>query len=219
MLSTVLSGHVSLPELIALLLSSLFVIFVTMPVHEFFHAFAAYKLGDNTAKYSGRLTLNPLAHIDILGAVLIILVGFGFAKPVPVNQYNFKNPKRDMAIVGLAGPLSNFVLAFILFIISTIFGYFNQVFLYLFFFYAGYINIVLASFNLIPLPPMDGSRVLFAVLPDRIYYKIQAYERQIYYIVLALALFGFLDGVTGVISGVLLNICEFIINGIFKLFI
>lgn len=219
MLSTVLSGHVSLPELIALLLSSLFVIFVTMPVHEFFHAFAAYKLGDNTAKYSGRLTLNPLAHIDILGAVLIILVGFGFAKPVPVNQYNFKNPKRDMAIVGLAGPLSNFVLAFILFIISTVFGYFNQVFLYLFFFYAGYINIVLASFNLIPLPPMDGSRILFAVLPDRIYYKIQAYERQIYYIVLALALFGFLDGVTGVISGVLLNICEFIINGIFKLFI
>ncbi len=219
MLSSVLSGHVSLPELIALLLSSLFVIFVTMPVHEFFHAFAAYKLGDNTAKYSGRLTLNPLAHIDILGAVLIILVGFGFAKPVPVNQYNFKHPKRDMAIVGLAGPLSNFVLAFILFIISTIFGYFNQVFLYLFFFYAGYINIVLASFNLIPLPPMDGSRILFAVLPDRIYYKIQAYERQIYYIVLALALFGFLDGVTGVISGVLLNICEFIINGIFKLFI
>lgn len=219
MLSTVLSGQVSLPELIALLLSSLFVIFVTMPVHEFFHAFAAYKLGDNTAKYSGRLTLNPLAHIDIFGAVLIILVGFGFAKPVPVNQYNFKNPKRDMAIVGLAGPLSNFVLAFILFLISTILLYFNQMFLYMFFFYAGYINIVLASFNLIPLPPMDGSRILFAVLPDRIYYKIQAYERKLYYIVIALALFGFLDGITNVISNALLNVCEFIINAVFRLFI
>lgn len=219
MLSTVLSGQISLPELIALLLSSLFVIFATMPVHEFFHAFAAYKLGDNTAKYSGRLTLNPLAHIDIFGAVLIILVGFGFAKPVPVNQYNFKNPKRDMAIVGLAGPLSNFVLAFILFLISTILLYFNQMFLYMFFFYAGYINIVLASFNLIPLPPMDGSRILFAVLPDRIYYKIQAYERKLYYIVIALALFGFLDGITNVISNALLNVCEFIINAVFRLFI
>ncbi len=217
---------VSFANLLIGVLSSLFVIFCTMPVHEWAHAFAAYKLGDRTAKYHGRLTLNPFAHIDWVGAVLIILFGFGFAKPVPVDQRNFNRPKRDMAIVGIAGPLANFIVAFVCFILSELsrlllyrYGIDAFYFINFFFFYVGYINITLAAFNLIPLPPMDGSRILFAVLPDRLYYRIQQYERYIYYIVLLLAATNLLSIPTQYIADALLNACSFIIDKLFYLFI
>ena len=100
-------------EVLVSLMARVFVIFCVMPIHEFAHAFVAYKLGDDTARLSGRLTLNPLAHIDLVGALMIFLVGFGYAKPVPVNPRNFKNPKGGMAATALAGPISNLIMAFI----------------------------------------------------------------------------------------------------------
>lgn len=217
---------VSFASLVIGVLSSLFVVFCTLPIHEFAHAYAAHKLGDNTAKYYGRLTVNPFAHIDWFGAVLIILFGFGFAKPVPVDQRNFDRPKRDMAIVGIAGPLANIIVAFFSFLLSSLSALllirFELEFLYyvhLFFYFAGYINITLAAFNLIPVPPFDGSRILFAVLPNRIYYNIQQYERYIYYAVLVLVAFGAFTIPTQIIANFLMNICTFIIDKIFYLFI
>lgn len=177
-------------ELIINLLARVFIIFCVLPFHEYAHALIAQKFGDNTARLSGRLTINPLAHVDPFGALMIILAGFGFAKPVPVNMNNFKRGKRkqQMALVALAGPVSNLIMAFISMLIFAGIYYFgdmsNSMLLYisLFFQYACSINISLAVFNLLPIPPLDGSRILNAVIPDKYYYKLMQYER---YIVLA----------------------------------
>lgn len=150
------------------------------------HGFAASVLGDKTAKYAGRLTISPMSHIDPIGAVCLFLFGFGWAKPVPVNARNFKNIKSGMVITALAGPLSNFILAFISVIIAvaagklpgtdiTAAGISTVVIMTLM--YLAIINIGLGVFNLIPVPPLDGSKVLNALLPARIYFKIMQYER------------------------------------------
>jgi len=176
------------------LLAALFVIFVPLTLHEWAHAWSAYKLGDPTAKNMGRKTLNPMAHIDYLGALMIIFVGFGWAKPVPVNQRNFANPKKDMALSAAAGPLSNLVFAYILMLTANLLlfgGILQQIpLLQQFFVIAIHINILLMAFNLLPVPPLDGSRILFAFLPDRLYYKMQQYERYTMLIVFALMIFG-----------------------------
>ena len=120
LLSLIRSGNVNIISIIVYIISSLMVIFLVMPLHEWAHGFVAYKLGDRTAKYQGRLTLNPLAHIDYLGAAMILLIGFGWAKPVPVDPRNFKNPKRDMALTALAGPVSNLLAAVVSGLISNL---------------------------------------------------------------------------------------------------
>lgn len=181
---------------------SAFVVFCIIPIHEYAHALVATKLGDQTARLSGRLTLNPLAHIDILGAVMIFLVGFGYGKPTPVNVRNTKLKKKKlaMALIALAGPLSNIIVAFIsvflryavILIASKRGGELTTTVLALniFFQYSAIININLAVFNLIPIPPLDGSRILFAFLPAKFYFGVMKYERYINIIILVLLLSG-----------------------------
>ena len=183
-------------------LLSLPIILITLTVHELCHGLAALKLGDPTAKNNGRLTLNPLAHLDPIGTLMMVLAGFGWAKPVPVDPRYFKNPKKGMAITALAGPLSNIVMAFIVYMIysavnvNVVVTEKNRSFLvivltFLYLFYS--MNIYLAVFNLLPIPPLDGSRILLAVLPTDEYFQIMKYERVIYVVILVLMFTGVLS--------------------------
>lgn len=200
-------------DLIINLMVRVFVIFCVLPIHEFAHAFVAHKLGDDTARLSGRMTTNPLAHIDPIGALMIILAGFGYAKAVPVNIRNFKKRKPYMALTALAGPVSNVVMALIFVFLGLLiqvkigvmegsFAYYIVVFMLT----AAQINISLAVFNLLPIPPLDGSRIFSLIIPDKYYYTIMQYERYIVYGVLALVFFGVLDGPISFLSGLLFNL-------------
>ena len=191
-------------DIVEFLLTALAVI-ITLTVHEFFHGYAAYKLGDNTAKNMGRLSLNPIHHIDPIGAVCLLFFHVGWAKPVPVNPRNFKNPKKGFAITALCGPLSNLIMAFLfsgvallLYKLSAslydpysdqlIFRFVSTAALFFSIFFS--INIGLAIFNLLPVPPLDGSRLLAAVLPEKTYFAIMKYERKIYLVLLAWLILG-----------------------------
>lgn len=187
---------------------------ICLTVHELSHGLAAYWLGDSTAKLDGRISLNPLRHIDPLGFLMLVFVGFGWAKPVMVDMRRFKNPKVGMAITAFAGPLSNILLAIA---IMPLYGAFV--------FYANempatvadygiqiitstiYLNIGLAVFNMFPIPPLDGSKIFEAVLPESLYFKIMRYERYGMIILLALV-------VTGTISPAISFITSAVANSI-----
>ncbi|MBR0112578.1 MAG: site-2 protease family protein [Clostridia bacterium] len=207
MITDIIRHGFSLSTIVSLL-ARVFVVFCTMPVHEYAHALCATKLGDDTARLKGRLTLNPLAHIDPIGAVMIFLVGFGYAKPVPVNARNFAKPKRDMALTAAAGPASNLIMALLFGLLYyTFYVMYNRTGLvfanvaYLFFYFAAYVNVTLGIFNLIPIPPLDGSRILTLFLPTETYFKIMRYERYIMIGVMVLLLTGALSTPLAFISG------------------
>ncbi len=221
MLFSILRGASGI-EIAILFLARLFVVFCTLPVHEYAHAFVADKLGDKTARLSGRLTLNPLAHIDILGAIMILFVGFGYAKPVPVNPRNFKNPKKGMALTALAGPFSNILMAVVFMFLSNVLSLFGsslfvQAF-YVFFSFAASINIGLAVFNLIPIPPLDGSRVLELLIPDKYYYKFAQYERYIVIVIFGLIIFGVLDAPLAFLQNHLYSALNYVVSLPFRAF-
>jgi Zn-dependent protease len=207
----VLSGQTDFIYLIISLGAMAFVVFCTLPLHEFAHAFIAVKLGDDTPRLSGRLTINPMAHISPMGALMIFLFGFGYAKPVPVRMRHFKNPKRDMAIVALAGPLCNILQAFVYMILFCAITNINTtnmgiVYIAFFFYYAAQVNVSLGVFNLLPIPPLDGSRLATALLPAKYYFKIMQYERYIMIGLFVLLFTGILSTPLSYLSGLLFNL-------------
>lgn len=185
---------------IAGLLVSFGFLIIAMTVHEFAHGFLAYKLGDSTAKYSGRLTLNPLAHIDPLGTIIIPLLlfittrgqfVFGAAKPIPINYLALRNPKKDIIWIGASGPLANFALAIVFSLFfrvaaeEPIINFICQGMIY--------VNVVLGVFNLIPIPPLDGSRILMGLLPEKIGLRYCQLEPYGFFIIVALIGLGLFD--------------------------
>lgn len=163
-------------------------ILVAATVHEYAHAYTAFRLGDATAKAEGRLTLNPLKHIDPIGAICMILFRFGWSKPVPINEYNFEKRELYTAIVAFAGPLSNLLLAFITGLVFRILPE-DTNFLIVFLLYSfATINIALAVFNLIPIPPLDGHKIVRAILPPQLRYYWEYLERYAIFLILFLIL-------------------------------
>lgn len=208
-------------SLVQLLLRVAAVLFCIV-FHEVSHGIAAYLLGDPTAKTQRRLSLNPLRHIDPFGALMMLLVGFGWAKPVPVDVRYFKKPKSGMAITALAGPLSNFILAYVMMLLAYVcLGVFvvNEVpysdvtqGVLDFCIMTASLSIGLGVFNLIPFPPLDGSKILGILLPDRIYYKVLRYEFAGTIILMALLWLGVLDvplyAVRSFVSENLMNLAQ-----------
>jgi len=186
---------------------------ISVSIHEFFHGWVAFKLGDNTAKYSGRLTLNPLAHIDPIGTILlpltlIIVTGgrfvFGAAKPVPINFNNLRNPKRDIIWVGAAGPVSNLLLAAILSLVWKTVMPFTPIINFIFWTLIS-INVILGIFNLVPIPPLDGSRILMGLLPEKLAIKYSRIEPYGFFIIMALIMLGLFNLLIEPIISIILN--------------
>ena len=206
------------------LLLSLPVVLLALSVHEWAHGMAADRLGDPTPRFMGRLTISPFKHLNPIGFVCMLLCGFGWANPVPINTRYFKKPQRDIVIVSLAGPLSNLLLAFVFLLLLRFVGfellathlYASQLtadlasYAMLLFYYGIFMNTTLAVFNLLPCPPLDGSKILFALLPPRYYFKIAPYERQISLVLMLLLLVGPLSKLINLIT-------DLIVSGMFAL--
>lgn len=198
---------------------SVLMLLTIMPIHEYAHALVAGKLGDGTARLNGRLTLNPFAHLDLFGSIAFIVFGFGWGKPVPVYGRNLRKPKRDMALVALAGPVSNVVLAIILtilaqiltavFILTNFTGNFAYMILWIIQNLAA-TSVYWAVFNLIPVPPLDGSRLLEYVIPYKFYAKIEYYQRYIYMGMLLLLFTGILSRPIMFVSGFIMKFIQLI---------
>ncbi len=181
-------------------------LFLALSFHEFAHGYAAYLMGDNTARYNGRLSLNPLAHLDIAGTLCLLLFHFGWAKPVPINPANFRNQRKGIIVVSLAGPFANFLLALVCTIICKLIEGFvatSQIaeFFYMVLLYAQVMNVGLMVFNLIPIPPLDGSKVLMEFLPYRMRYQLYSLERYSSIILLVLVWTRMLTPVLSTMAG------------------
>ena len=202
------------------------IVLIALTFHECAHGFIAYKLGDPTAKYMGRLTLNPIKHIDPIGAICLLLVHFGWAKPVPIDITNFKNSKRDMALSALAGPCANIAIGFVgcfLYVLTIILltpvqfesefavnlANIGLTFLY----YFGWLNISLALFNLIPIPPLDGSKILYAFLPSKASSWCKMHEREMSAVFFFILIFD-----SRLFGGYITGFLSSCVSGIFTLF-
>ena len=178
------------------------VVFVSLilaiSVHEFAHAFAANKLGDPTPKLQGRLTLNPLAHLDLFGTILLVLVGFGWGKPVIYDPYNLKNPRRDAALISLAGPASNILFAILITILYRValISIFPSAIIFNILFFIIYFNLILAFFNLIPIHPLDGGKIFTGFLPASEAREADIFLRRYGLIILVLLIFPIFSGVS-----------------------
>ena len=230
MLLSVLHGDVSSPlDFLFMVLGYVVLLGLMIPFHEAAHAFVAVKLGDATPRWNRRLTLNPLAHYDPFGSLMILLFGIGYAKPVPINPYNFRHRRRDMALTALAGPASNLLLAFVSILLFRLILFacgiqvqggdilytqewqlhVFEIAVIIFMWVLVPVNISLAVFNLLPIPPLDGSKVVFSFLPKKYYWKLMRYERFGILLLLALSYFN----VTGkLISGAIAAVYELLIN-------
>lgn len=179
---------------------------IALTGHELAHAWVSTKLGDPTPRREGRLTFNPLAHLDLMGTILMILTGFGWAKPVGVNPMYYKDRKKGMALTAIAGPVANLIMAFlgvligtVLLIIGSYLGWSDGILSginFVFYLFA-FRNLCFMVFNLIPIPPLDGSKVLGVFLPNRVYYNVLQYERYAIILIMALSLSGAFDLIIG----------------------
>ena len=199
------------------------IVLICLVVHEVSHGYMAMKLGDPTARNLGRLSMNPLKHIDPIGAVCMLLFRFGWAKPVPINSRYFRKPRRDMALTALAGPVSNFIMAFVGVIIASIsivlfsrfpvyegFGYNLWYVWFVFVETFIFMNLSLGVFNMIPVPPLDGSRIFLTFLPAKYYFGIMKYER---YIMIGMLILLY----TGILTLPLSRIVSWLYNGMFSI--
>lgn len=194
---------------------------IALSVHEAAHGFVSSKLGDPTPRFEGRLTLNPFVHLDLMGTILMVLTGFGWAKPVNINPMYYKDRVKGMALVALAGPLSNFILAFIGVFLGVLFQFigiktgFSMGILIRVTDYFVIRNLSFMVFNLIPFPPLDGFKIAGVIIPRQTYYKILQYEQYIMYVLMFLCLTGAFSNTIGV--GVW-TVYRFLFNGIANIF-
>ncbi len=219
MLSDIINGGYGWFELLMSIVGYIVLVLIMLPVHELAHAWVATKLGDDTPRWHGRLTFNPFAHLDVWGTLMLVLFGFGYAKPVPVNPRNFRNPRRDMALVALAGPLSNLLMAVLVLLLFRLLLFIpalsDTVFIIAMMLVNLFvpINIGLAVFNLLPIPPLDGSRIFSAILPSRWAFWMAQHEHQIRILLIILLATGALSKpitfVSGYVYQILLKVCGF----------
>lgn len=228
MLLSVLLGDGSILEKLLLLLISVLALLPALTFHEWAHGFAAYKLGDSTAKADGRLSLNPLHHLEPFGTLMLLLVGFGWAKPVPVVTRNFKKPRRDFAICSLAGPIANFVLAFFSAFLCALCEFIclkldivgiTRTIIISALYYSIIYNIGLGLFNLIPIPPLDGSNVLICLLPNRAAAKYSTIRYYTRYIFLAIIILRWLPYPLNMIEDVIFMPLNWARSGLTELFL
>ena len=225
-----LSSGGDIKSFIIQLLLTLPIIILSLTVHECAHGYIAKKLGDPTAENLGRLTLNPLKHLDPFGVLFMLLFGFGWARPVPVNARNFRKPRRDMALTAVAGPVSNLLLATVFAILyETAYTVMKKsveagggtgtlgMTVMLFFSLGLQLNVFLAVYNMLPVPPFDGSRFFYVFLPVRWYFKVMKYERYIMLGLMALILFESYVLHGGLILGGLSYLSSLLINGMLRL--
>ncbi len=206
--------------IVLMLLLTIPTVLIALSFHEFAHGWVAYKMGDPTAKNFGRLTLNPIKHFHPIGMLSMLLLGIGWANPVPINTRYFKDPKKGMALTAAAGPIMNLLLGFIgLLMYGVIFKFFARFMSFevafasaLFFQNFCYMNVYLAVFNMLPIPPFDGSRILFTFLPDKYYFAVMKYENIIMIVVLVALATGMLTLPFGFITDKIILGMEWLVN-------